>query len=127
MTFKNEIFPIEANNNEVAVQRGAIVYALEIPHREEIIKEYELKGFTDYMVFATDELYKNIQLNASESDTTFGLKYVADKNQNNPNPWYNGNTHLVGEFYNSALEKNVEIKLIPMGGTTLRRVTFPVK
>ena len=127
VTFKNEIFPIEANNNEVAVQRGAIVYALEIPHREEIIKEYELKGFTDYMVFATDELYKNIQLNASESDTTFGLKYVADKNQNNPNPWYNGNTHLVGEFYNSDLEKNVEIKLIPMGGTTLRRVTFPIK
>ncbi len=127
LSFTNEIFTVKANNNEVALQRGAIVYALEIPHREEIIKEYDIKGFTDYLVFATDKNYKNVQLNASKKDHSFGLIYNADKNHNNPNPWYNGDTYLTGELYNSELEKLIPVKLVPMGGTTLRRITFPLK
>jgi DUF1680 family protein len=125
ISFVNEIFPVVANNSEVAVQRGALVYALEIPHREEVIKEYEIEGFKDYMVFSTDDLYKNLNLVKSENDNSFGLSYVKDKNHQNP--WYDGNAHLIGELYNTELEKLIKVKLVPMGGTTLRRVTFPIK
>jgi len=125
LTFVNEIFQVVANNNEVAVQRGALVYALEIPSREEITKQYEIEGFTDYMVFATDENYKNLNLIKAENDNSFGLKYVKD--ENTKNPWYKGKTHLTGQFYDSNSEKNINLKLKPMGGTVLRRVTFPVK
>jgi len=127
MSFVNEIFTVKDNNNETALQRGALVYALEIPHREEIVKQYDVEGFKDYMVFATDELYKNTQLNADENSTNFGFKYVADENKNNPNPWYNGDTYLTGELYNTELDKNIAVRLVPMGSTVLRRITFPIK
>ena len=125
VSFVNEIFTVEANNNEVAVQRGALVYALEIPHREEIIKQYDVKGFKDYMVFATDELYKNLKLVSAENNISFGFEYIKDENLENS--WYEGNTHLSGKIYNTELEKLIKVKLIPMGSTTLRRVTFPIK
>jgi len=125
VSFVNEIFPVAANNDEIALQRGAIVYALEIPHREEMTKEYEIEGFRDYMVFSTDDLYKNVQLIKTPEDNSFGLEYI--KGSDSSNPWYDGNPHLAGEVYNKELEKLVKVKLVPMGGTTLRRVTFPVK
>ena len=125
MSFANEIFTVKGNNNETAIQRGALVYALEIPHREEIIKEYDVEGFKDYMVFSTDESYKNLELFASGNDTSFGFEYVKDENISNS--WYNGNTHLSGKIYNTELDKLINVKLVPMGGTMLRRVTFPIK
>jgi len=127
VNLKNEIFSVTANNGETAVQRGAIIYALAIPHREEIIKKYDVEGFTDYMVFATDETYKSMQLNASRSNNLYGLTYVSDKNKLNLNPWYQGNTHLTGKLYNQELNTLMDVKLIPMGSTTLRRITFPIK
>jgi len=125
VSFVNEIFSVAANNDEVAVQRGAIVYALEIPYREETTKIYEVDGFKDYMVFSTDDLYKNVQLNMSPKDNSFGLEYIKDENSSDP--WYDGNSHLAGELYNKKLEKLIKVKLVPMGGTILRRVTFPIK
>jgi len=127
ISFVNEIFTVKANNDEVAVQRGAIVYALEVPHREEIVKKYDVKGFTDYMVFATEENYKNLELQSSENNNLFGLTYNADENLTNPNPWYDGNTYLSGELYNTKSNKLMDVKLIPMGSTILRRITFPIK
>ena len=125
VSFVNEIFPVAANNDEIAIQRGAIVYALEIPHRKEVTKKYEVEGFIDYMVFPTGELYKNVQLIKTPEDNTFGFKYI--KGADSSNPWYDGNLYLTGEVYNKELEKLVKVKFVPMGGTTLRRVTFPVK
>ena len=125
VTFLNEIFPVIANNKEVALQRGPLVYALEIPHREEVIKEYKVEGFNDYMVFATDELFKNLSLTRSKNDNSFGFKY--ENGESSQDPWYNGNTHLVGELYDRKLEENIEVRLKPMGSTVLRRVTFPIK
>jgi len=125
VSFVNKIFTVKANNDEVAVQRGALVYALEVPHREEITKEYDIEGFTDYMVFATEENYKNLELIASESNNSYGFNYVKD--EASENPWYGGNTHLIGEVYNSELDELIPVKLIPMGSTTLRRITFPIK
>ena len=127
LNFRNEIFSVAANNGETAVQRGAIVYALEIPHREEIIKKYDIEGFTDYMVFATDETYKNMYLKASESNNLYGFTYVSDKNIFNSNPWHQGETHLKGKLYNQESNTLMDVKLIPMGSTTLRRITFPIK
>jgi DUF1680 family protein len=125
--FKNELFSVAANNGESAVQRGALVYALEIPHRVEIVKQYDIAGFTDYMVFATAENYKNLELRTSENNSLYGLTYVSDKNKLNPNPWYDGNTYLSGKLLNTKSNKLTEVKLIPMGSTTLRRITFPIK
>ena len=101
------------------------MYALEVPHREEIIKEYGIEGFTDYMVFATEENYKNLELIQSTNSNSLGLNYVKD--EESENPWYEGNTYLIGEIYNTELDKLIPVKLTPMGGTTLRRVTFPIK
>lgn len=125
VSFVNEIFSVNANNGELALQRGALVYALEIPHREEVTKEYQIDGFTDYMVFATDDPHQNVQFNKSSKDNSFGFKYI--KGKDSSNPWYEGSSNLSGELYNTESDKLIKVKLIPMGGTMLRRVTFPVK
>jgi len=125
VSFVNKIFTVKANNGEVAVQRGALVYALEIPHREEIVKQYDVEGFKDYMVFATEENYKNLELIPSKNDNSFGFEYIKDKDLDNS--WYDGTTHLSGNIYNAELDKSIKVKLVPMGGTTLRRITFPIK
>jgi hypothetical protein len=125
ISFENEIKPVFANNNEIALQRGALVYALKIPHQEEIIKEYEIDGFTDYLTFPKSESYKNIELINSEVDNSYGFTF--EKEDNNTDPLYNGNTHLTGEVYDNETDRIIEVKLVPMGETVLRRVTFPVK
>ena len=127
VSFENEIKPVHANNNEIALQRGAIVYALNVPHREEIIKQYEINGFTDYQVFSTKENYKNLALNTSENKNSFGFKHVKSDETSTINPWNTQNGQLVGKLFNTKANKFTEVTLIPMGSTVLRRVTFPVK
>ncbi len=127
VSFENEIKPVYVNNNEIALQRGALVYALEIPRKEEIIKTYDLEEFTDYMVFPTDSIYRNLSLNGFENKENFGFKYVKDLKSNNSDFWYNGTTYLKGELYDSKSKKNISVKLKPMGSTILRQLTFSVK
>ncbi len=127
VTFENEIKPVLANNNEIALQRGAIVYALDVPHREEIVKQYDVKGFIDYQVFSTSENYKNLALDASENKNSFGFTYVKSDNTSTANPWNTQNGQLVGKLFNTELNKFTEVTLKPMGSSTLRRVTFPTK
>ncbi|NOR27726.1 MAG: hypothetical protein GQ540_04250, partial [Lutibacter sp.] len=94
---------------------------------EEIVKQYEVKGFIDYQVFSTSENYKNLALVASENKNSFGFTYVKSDNTSTANPWNTQNGQLVGKLFNTELNKFTEVTLKPMGSSTLRRVTFPTK
>jgi len=116
VTFKNEIKINTANNDEVYVQKGPLVYALEIPHREETIKNYT-NGFKDYYCFPTSEAYKDLKF---QETVNFNLTAGSSKNT-----FYDTELYLQGELFDASNDTNVNVQLVPMGKTVLRRVTFP--
>ena len=124
VNFKNEVQTV-ASNDEIAFRRGALIYALPIASQNETVFEYQVAGFTDFYVFPTDTAYKNYRLSNENSDNAFGFTFT--NSATNDNPWYCGKTVLSGNFYNEKTKKVEPIRLIPMGSTVLRKVTFRSK
>ena len=110
--FENKVTSHEFRTGELYFQRGALVYALNIPHRQENIKDYILEGYHDYYCYAENNKHENISLDKNALD----FEYIAGENP-----------YLKGEIINRNSNKKVEIQLLPMGRTILRRVTFPVQ
>jgi hypothetical protein len=119
VTFKNEINVKSFNNNSSYIQRGPIVYAFDIPHREEVIKTYSDSKFKDYYCFPYSQDFANLEL-TQDSKFTLSSKGSSDS-------FYTNNWYLEGDFFDSSANENIRVKLIPMGKTILRRVTFPLK
>lgn len=117
ITFKNYIKQQKANNGEVFLQRGAIVFAYDIPHTEKTIKSYSLTKFKDYYCFPEEETFKGLGLTNASS-----FKFVSD--EQSAKSWYDNKTYLVGQMKVDGKTQE-EVKLVPMGKTVLRRVTFP--
>jgi DUF1680 family protein len=117
--FNNEIKQHKALNDEVYFQRGPIVYAFEIPHKEETIKTYSKANYRDYHCFPSDEEFKYLMLT---SDSKFELK-----SNSNYNSFYDSQWNLEGSLFNTSNNENQNVTLVPIGKTVLRRVTFPNK
>ncbi len=124
VAFQNNIQPVQAFNNETFLQRGAIVYAYNIPSKNEVVKNYPIDSFEDFMVQHTDETYKNFVFIAVEKNNAFGFSYFADTKSNND--WYSNKTYLTGKVLNTQTNTVQPIKLIPMGIAILRKVTFKI-
>ncbi len=120
--FNNETQVILTRNNSVYFQRGPLVYAYNIPHREETVKDYDVAGFNDYYAFPTEESYQNISL-----PDNYEFSFTQGDLDTYENPWYRDDTYLTGEIVNTETNQKEEVRLIPMGNTVLRRTTFPLK
>ena len=116
VTFVYEIEQLEASNGEFYFQRGPLVYAYSIPAKEKVIKTYPNTKFKDYYCFPEEKRYKDLFLtNASN------FQFVSE-NENSAS-WYDHKTYLLGTMENE--NKQQPIKLVPMGETVLRKITFP--
>jgi DUF1680 family protein len=98
---------------EVAVQRGALLYALSLAHTPQLQRRYPQAGFCDYDFTPQDlrTAYQPIVLSASQPD--YGLRFE----QLPPAEgliWQNPPTRL---WYNQTA-------LVPFGSTLLRRAAF---
>ena len=113
ISFHNELEVKEFHNGEVYFQKGPLVYALPIPHKEKVIKRYGVQGFTDYYCEPSNEDYK---LFTFPGDGQF--KYKERTSGSKPFT----STEINVEMANG--EKKEQVRLIPMGGTILRKVTF---
>ncbi len=107
VSFQQEVQHHQLTNNEAYVQRGPLVYAYPIPHREEVIKQYEGTDYTDYYCYPLNEEYLSVNLPAKE-DWTFAPSPTSEVS------WYGSGPKLRGD----------NITVVPMGSTVLRRVTF---
>ncbi len=115
--FKNKIMMKQANNDESYIQRGPLVFAYAIPHKEKVIKAYADESFEDYYCFPENEKFKNLILNEQEH-ITFAFK-------NNEGSFYDCGAFLGAQFQDKSNGDQSRVKLIPMGQTVLRKVTFP--
>lgn len=113
--FENEVQIKSANNEEKYLQRGPLVYAFEIPHREESIKKYDHKDFRDYYCFPLEQSFEGLSL---PEEQIFSWK-TDPKAQS----FHESEVFLECKF-NKETDK--ALQLVPMGKTVLRKVTFPV-
>lgn len=113
--FNNEVQMNIANNDEAYFQRGPLVYALEIPHREETIKDYG-SDFRDYYCYPLNKVHENLELKVNAN-----FEFVSSAVNGN---FYDAELYLKGELFSSSQNSDINVKLIPIGKTVLRRVTF---
>ena len=109
--FINPITPQRANNDEVYIQQGPLVFAYTIPHNEHSIKRYGDSSFRDYHCLPENEDHNNLRIPES---------FDYERTEENE-------LALKGKFFDTSKQKDVTVKLVPMGKTILRRVTFPHK
>jgi DUF1680 family protein len=115
--FNQKIQQKEALNGEIYLQRGPLVYAYEISHREETIKKYADENFKDYYCFPQNEKYKDLKL-VADAESTF-------ENEQSEASFYGMKTFVRTTFFDEKEQKEKTIQLVPIGKTTLRKVTFP--
>ena len=116
--FENELKLSEFGKGKSYFQRGPLVYAYEIPSRREAFREHIVEGFSDYYVYPTDESYKNWEL----IKDSFEFK----NERSGTFSWAAPSVFLAGRSIDREDGSEVDVKLRPMGGTALRKVTFPV-
>jgi DUF1680 family protein len=126
VTFVAGIQAIEAVNGEIAFQRGPLLYSLPIPHEQRKIKDYPLKGFADYEFTPTGENLMNLHLDPAQLKNGSPFIHEYTSNSDYLYPWDRTPSHLKGQLYDQQGDR-LEVNLVPMGTTILRRLTFPVK
>ncbi len=125
LSFDNKLQAKEYHNGEKYFQRGPLVFAYDIPHRTASVKEYNVNGFRDYEVFSTTASYEDFRI-PSNKDNQRNFSYIKGNPADGKTQWYDHKLHLSGQLLNSKTNEMQEVKLVPMGKTVLRRVTFPI-
>lgn len=121
--FDNDIELVSHISGDQYWQRGPLVYAYQISHREEKTKSYELAGFADYFCYPTDQTFEKLAIDPGQAGQ---FQYVSPNASSAENPWYKEQPFLQGFLVNEQNGNREEVRLLPMGNTVLRRVSFPV-
>ena len=124
LILENEIQAVAVSKEQASLRRGAFVFALSIPSRTQETRRYTVGGFTDYLVLPTSEAYQGLVLDASQRRSDYGFKFV--NATDGLNPWYGGQTFLTGTMLDAKTGRAIQAKLVPMGSTLLRKVTFAI-
>jgi hypothetical protein len=127
LSFQESIVAVTAANGEVALQRGPLVYALEIPSVEHQTKTYSLPGFADSDYAPAEGAVWSYELDGSLGKSDFGFKAASEPAADMTYPFDGAPVRLQGKAINLLTAKRVDVSLIPMGSSLamLRRVTFP--
>ena len=124
VSFQNDIKTVPTFTNEISLQRGPVVYAYNIPSRSENIRTYPVKGFNDFLVYPNDQSYKDLVLDKKDGINKYGFNYVTDTKK--PANGFDSKIYLEGNMLNKSTNSYIPVKLVPMGSTILRKVTFPL-
>src|ERR1019366_2808679 len=73
LDFQESIVSVDASNGEVALQRGPLVYALQIPSVEHRSKTYSLAGFADLEYSPSEGANWSYEFDASQGEGNFGF------------------------------------------------------
>ncbi|HKK62527.1 MAG TPA: beta-L-arabinofuranosidase domain-containing protein [Bacteroidales bacterium] len=111
---------VSVQEKGVYIQRGPLIYALPFEHEISRKKEHRNSGFYSYRLKAKDKTGWKYTIDPKDS-----LEFNTLKNRNLNNPWDGPVQYIEVELINGNNEK-IPKKLVPMGNTVFRRVTFPV-
>ncbi|QDH81303.1 hypothetical protein FKX85_20630 [Echinicola soli] len=102
------------------INRGPLLYALPFPFTKRKLKEHQASGFYQWDVTCTDRKGWDYQLPENASFEFLASKEMAGA----PFPFDRPVLQIRTKLRDSD-GKDVEVILVPMGNTVLRRVTFP--
>jgi len=127
--FNEPITGIPAANGELYLQRGPLVYALEIPATSLEIKKYKLPGFADLYYFPVRGADWFYAFDLTLGKTDYGFTFKSDKDADLLYPFDGAPVRLEGKMIHFDTGKLDNVSLIPMGSNqaALRRVTFSVR
>lgn len=123
--FDTNIQTIEAVNGEIALQRGPLLYAVPLSHQMEVLKKYPLDGFADYQFTPENDEMWNLYLDKNRIGENFGFRFEYNTAYDKQYPWDRPPVQLKGVLMDRE-GSEVNVNLVPMGSTVLRRLTFPV-
>lgn len=127
LEFVAEVRQVAAVNGELALQYGALLYALLIPHKRTVVKTYPL-GFEDAYYEpesgAVDEYVYGSEMRWKD----FGFEpAVKPRGTAMLRPFDEPVVTLRGELVHRATGAKSSVELVPLGSApVLRRLTFPV-
>ncbi|MCL2646314.1 MAG: glycoside hydrolase family 127 protein [Phycisphaerales bacterium] len=120
IAFQPAITIEQSCDHQAVVVRGPLVFAAPIADRRTSVKDYRLSAFHDYDVFPVDNTSFHLSM---PRDVSFDLCRCPE---NLSDPWTKSKSPLELRGTMLAADKTpTNTALIPMGCTTLRRVTFP--
>ena len=125
VTFAAGIQNVEAVNGEIAFQRGPLLYALPIPQEKKAIKHYPVPGFADYEVTPTRDDLWDLHLEPRQLKHGAPFAFQNDAPCSRQYPWDGSPFYVKGNLHDSD-GHSINVTLVPMGTTMLRRLTFPV-
>ena len=121
LNFNPGIIAKKASNGEYYLQRGEIVYCLDIPGKVRNIRDWPVNDLHDQYYNAQDGFNYKLQFRG-RPETAFGFQYTA--RAAGSNMWVDSPSALEGSMLNPISGKEVEVRLVPIGSTILRQVTF---
>ncbi len=121
ISFVNKVEAIPSNNNSIYFQRGPLVFAHIIPHETEVVKSYPIESFADYYCLPQSEDSHAIAVRKGKA--SYGFTFT---NGDKADHWYDNDIRLTGTAINTERGEEIEIEMVPMGQSVLRRVTIPV-
>lgn len=105
-------------NEGVYLKRGPLVYALPFKHQAKTVKEYKNSGFYRYKIKLRDTTDWRLRLDINDN-----FHFEADEGGDFVHPWDEPVVFLEGKLRDRKNNK-INVKLVPMGNTIFRRVTF---
>lgn len=129
INFGQPVTGVQACNGEIAIQRGSLVYALQIPATERIIRTYSLPGFADSEYRPSGEARWSYGIGSSRYRGASAFIAQTVETANSQFPFEAAPMQLEGYFTDSSTGELKKLSLIPMGCSTasLRRTTFPLQ
>ncbi|MBK1878711.1 beta-L-arabinofuranosidase domain-containing protein [Pelagicoccus mobilis] len=122
LRFGHEVERIPFQNGESYLQRGPLVFAYSIPHREDVQKTYKLDGFTDYYCYPEDRSCEILGMGDGQEKT---FRFVPSKlGDDEAGSVLSSLPRLDGQLTDVEKEEAIDVSLVPMAGTVLRKVTF---
>ncbi|RDC58151.1 DUF1080 domain-containing protein [Pedobacter chinensis] len=144
LNFPMEISTRNQVNNSISIERGPIVYALEIKAKNKLIKTHTVKGFADYEILPESPWNYGLLLNKGKLNKLFSVvkstmpenPFVAEvapiklKVQAKKIPSWSLTYNQIAAFdvpFSPVVsnEKPEEIMLVPFGSENIRLSCFP--
>lgn len=110
--------------NEFYLQRGCLVFALNIPSQDKKIKEWPVKGFYDQYFTTKDNFNANL---AFDGDIKNNFGFAFHQQTAGTNLWINSPYFLTGSMIGLVDKKKVDVTFVPIGSTILRKTTFTLR
>lgn len=122
--FNPSVHEVRAENGEIALQYGSLLFARPLPDNATTIRTYPLPGFEDTHYISGADARADLLLRSAEHSNGYGFQPVFQTGADPNHPFVSPPIVLRGTMMRSNDHQPVEVTLVPLGNSPLlRRLT----